>query len=44
MYLQRTYKVAQKSGPASFIANKSPRPNYVKVGQLVQCCMLNVFV
>ena len=40
------YRVAQKTGPACFIANilKTPRPNCVKVGELLQYCMLNAVI
>ena len=39
-------KKPKKTGPACFIANilKTLRPNCVKVGELLQYCMLNAII
>jgi len=46
IYFFKLYRVAQKTGSAFFIANilKTPRPNCVKVGELLQYCMLNAVI
>jgi len=40
------YRVAQKTGPAYLIANilKTPRPNCVEIGELLQYYMLNTVI
>ena len=42
----RVYRVAQKTGPAHLIANilKTPRPNCVEIGELLQYYMLNTVI
>ena len=44
--LQRLYRVAQKTGPSYLIANvlKTPRPNCVEIGELLQYYMLNTVI
>ena len=46
IYFFKLYRVAQKTGSAFFIANilKTPRPNCVKVGELLQYCMPNAVI
>jgi len=40
------YRVAQKTGPSYLIANilKTPWPNYVEIGELLQHYMLNTVI
>jgi len=40
------YRVAQKTGPSYLIANilKTPRPNRVEIGELLQYYMLNTVI